>query len=83
MRANYAGLKSATPFAIMYSAANLALWLGGVIFVGVMGKPFPKWFCGGRRLRASSVLRGGFSKARPNTGNAKARAAQNSINSKT
>jgi hypothetical protein len=41
VRANYPGLKSAMPFALMYSAANLALWLGGVIFVGVMGKPFP------------------------------------------
>jgi hypothetical protein len=41
VRANYPGLKSAMPFAVMYSAANFALWLGGVIFVGVMGKPFP------------------------------------------
>jgi hypothetical protein len=41
VRANYPGLKSAIPFAVLYGAANVALWLGGVIFIGVMGKPFP------------------------------------------
>ncbi|HET6339090.1 MAG TPA: hypothetical protein VFG30_37980 [Polyangiales bacterium] len=41
VRANYPGLKSPIPFAIMYSVANFALWLGGVILVGIMGKPFP------------------------------------------
>jgi len=41
VRANYPGLKSAIPFAVLYCAANVALWLGGVIFIGVMGKPFP------------------------------------------
>lgn len=41
VRANYPGLKSPLPFALLYSAANLALWFAGVVFVGIVGKPFP------------------------------------------
>lgn len=40
VRANYPGLKSAFPFALLYSAANLALWIGAVILVGVSGGPY-------------------------------------------
>jgi len=29
----FAGLKSPIPFAVLYSAANLALWLGGIAVV--------------------------------------------------